>query len=856
MVTDPTWHPRARQPANDRQAVIDRHELLTEFLRFFEMEEDAISRDVEGMEPHVSQATRNALRPLTGILREAPDSGERVLKHLSEQADSPCPALIIPVESPILRFQHAMKSFPVIVLSLFSSSLIAAELGQVSGVEAQPLIAQTKRLIEALEFVGTPLAAARKQALERALSGENDAAVSTAIQAVLDPLCLAGVIINPESRVKVVPGPAKPVLVEGGWTVFLIKVHNEAGVTAPLLVQSPNARSMHNSPKEDLPDRWLDLATMDRQPLTRTLGGLELEYRILSLYSRDRGKREGKLQFDVGQGTQDLGFRNESNILFTCRPAHEVGLEVLDENGKPTTAAFEIRDHLGRVYPSQSKRAAPDFAFHPQIYRAHGETIRLPTGTYTIRNYRGPESLPQERQLEVDQNTGKLSFKIRRWIDPSLMGWWSGDHHIHAAGCAHYTNPTEGVHAPDMMRHCLGEDLKVGCNLTWGPCFDYQKKFFTGKDDKVSRYPYLLRYDIEVSGFGSHQSGHLCLLRLKDQMYPGGDSKHHWPKLCLNTLRWAKKQGALVGPAHSGWGLSVPGDELPNYNPPPFDGIGANEYIVDVTHTVEGPDGRQVPAVDFLSMVDTPYLWELNIWYHTLNCGFRTRISGETDFPCIYGERVGLGRSYVKLENKLTFDKWCEGIRQGRNYVGDGRSHLIGFQINDIEMGVGDSNVRLDRPGKVTTRVRAAAFLPEKPYPGIRDLPYQKKPYWHIERSRLGDSRDVTVEILVNGKAVAQRRLHADGSLKDLAFEVPIERSSWVAARILPSSHTNPVWVTVADKPVRASRRSAEWCLRGVNDCWKQKEKFIDQDELDDARKAYDHARNTYQRIIDESEIR
>ena len=115
------------------------------------------------------------------------------------------------------------------------------------------------------------------------------------------------------------------------------------------------------------------------------------------------------------------------------------------------------------------------------------------------------------------------------------MGWWSGDHHIHAAGCAHYTNPTEGVHAPDMMRHCLGEDLKVGANLTWGPCFDYQKQFFTGKDDSVSQFPYLLRFDVEVSGFGSHQSGHLCLLRLKQQMLPGGESKHHWPKLCLNT---------------------------------------------------------------------------------------------------------------------------------------------------------------------------------------------------------------------------------------------------------------------------------------------------------------------------------
>src|SRR5881275_2883420 len=113
-----------------------------------------------------------------------------------------------------------------------------------------------------------------------------------------------------------------------------------------------------------------------------------------------------------------------------------------------------------------------------------------------------------------------------------------------------------------------------------GPCFDYQKQFFCGTVDKVSKYPYLLRYDIEVSGFGSHQSGHLCLLRLKEEIYPGGDSKEHWPTLCLNTLRWAKRQGAVVGPAHSGWGLELNSNELPNYIVPPFNGIGANEYIV------------------------------------------------------------------------------------------------------------------------------------------------------------------------------------------------------------------------------------------------------------------------------------
>src|SRR5258707_8203162 len=54
-------------------------------------------------------------------------------------------------------------------------------------------------------------------------------------------------------------------------------------------------------------------------------------------------------------------------------------------------------------------------------------------------------------------------------------------HHIHAAGCAHYVKPTEGVHAPDMMRHCLGEDLKVGANLTWGPCFKSRSEEHTSE---------------------------------------------------------------------------------------------------------------------------------------------------------------------------------------------------------------------------------------------------------------------------------------------------------------------------------------------------------------------------------------
>jgi hypothetical protein len=719
-------------------------------------------------------------------------------------------------------------------------------------VSVQPLVAQVRRLIEALDYLGNPLPQTVKEGLNRALQEPNEQEALRKIQALLDPHCLFYVQINPESRVKVAQGSAKPELLEAGWRQFLVKVQNQAGVTAELKATSPNAQSLYNSPKSDLRDRWLDMQMFNGQPLKKQLSGLELEYRIVQLYSKDAGKREAKISFNVGQGTQDLGFRSEADVLFSCVPTKELTFRVRDEENKPTMAMFLIKDKQGRVYPSQTKRLAPDFAFHPQVYRADGERIKLPPGEYTVVCKRGPEYLEQTQRLTMSSRPKSLSVALKRWVDPAKQGWWSGDHHIHAAGCAHYTNPTEGVHAPDMMRHCLGEDLKVGCNLTWGPCFDYQKQFFTGKDDKVSRYPYLLRYDIEVSGFGSHESGHLCLLRLKDQMYPGGNSSKHWPKLCLNTLRWAKAQGAVCGPAHSGFGLEPSSFDLPSYTVPAFNSIGAMEYIADVTHLLPGPDGALVPAVDFISTVDTPYLSELNIWYHTLNCGYRTRISGETDFPCITGERVGVGRSYVKLDNKLDYESWCEGIRNGRSYVSDGRSHLIGFRVQDRNVGEQGSEVALNAPGEVEISAQISALLDTTPDRSISKTDPNRWPYWHLEKARIGESREVPVEVIVNGYPVARQNIVADGTARDMKFRVKITQSSWVALRILGSSHTNPVFVLVGGKPIRASRRSAEWCRKSVDQCWSQKQRFIGKDEMEEAIRVYDHARQAYQRIESE----
>jgi hypothetical protein len=781
----------------------------------------------------------------------------------------------------------------------------------VNVTEPQPLLAQAIRLDDALSSLGSLLASSDSRKLKALQQRPANAEIAREIQTILDPYCLALVEINPEARVKVVRGPATADLLQNGWKTFLVKIHNEAAVNSVLEAESPNAEPMFHgstgaprrkdeniiSPGE-VANRFLELSMYRQRPMTKQLSGLKLEYAILQIYSRAAGQREAKIGFHIGQGTQDIGFRNTVDILFNCLPSVKVVFRIKDEDGSPTTASLVITDGIERIledpereplpkdyrltlayrrnweegkfdgatdrrgtkrliglYPLPSRRHAggdefPDFFFHPQVYRADGEHVYLPPGSYQIVFGRGPEYLSQTQRVEIPANSEsfEVSLRLKRWVHMAKLGWYSGDHHVHAAGCSHYESPEEGVQPEHMWRQALGEDLNVACVLSWGPCWYHQKTFFKGKAHPLSNERNVMRYDVEVSGFPSSHAGHVCLLRLKEDDYPGTAKIEEWPSWTLPVLKWARSQGAAVGYAHSGWGLepTEPTQALPNYVMPKFDGIGANEYIVTVTHG----------AVDFFSAGDTPLPWELNMWYQTLNSGFRVRLSGETDFPCIFDDRVGLARTYARLEGKLDFDRFVDMIQDGRSYVSDGKSHLVDFKVNNVELGTQQSEVKLVAPQKIQITAKAAAYLPElQDEIGaiIASRAPHLPPYWDVERARVGKSRKVAVELIVNGEPVEKRELVADGQWQELRFERQVDRSSWAALRIAYSSHTNPIFVLVDDKPVRASRRSAEWCRRGVDRCWEMKRTRIRPEELKDAEAAYDEARKVYDRIIQES---
>jgi len=715
-----------------------------------------------------------------------------------------------------------------------------AQTAKVEGVPKQPLVVQIEAVEEALHFLGRPVTEADQQKLQKAAQLPDAEAVAS-IQETLDPYALVVIDIDPNRKLTVTPASGTTnKLTKNGWTTFLVKVINRANSTDPMFVDSPEAampydfsrmqveRSVYEDqftdvmlekhfhigttwgtwgggypykepPQPELQneagnlwpahgdlsfmptkDRWAAVGLYSQPPLSPNLSGLGLEYVVLQVYSRDEGKHIMTMSFNIGSvqssGTGSVpyvqanpGLRGEAKLDFDVGAAVPVKLKISDEDGSPTAARFLVKDKSGRVYPYRAKRYAPDLFFQNHIYRYDGETVELPPSDYTFEVRRGPHHTVQTRAVTVQAGTTPtLEFKLTRWIDPESLGYTSDDKHVHTAGCLHYNDPTYGLTPEDMLRYAVGEDLDIADIMIWGPNFYYQKKkYFTGKPSPVSTDKNVVTHNLEISQFPSSAGGHTSGHGLKEIDYQGTKRMKDWPSYTLPVLKWIQSQGGLSSYTHSGFGLDVQSTKLPNYITPPMDSIGANEYIMTVAHG----------AVDWIGVGNTNFISELNIWYHTLNAGFNTLIGGETDWPCINGDSIGRGRSYIKTGGgRVDYDKSMQVVKRGGPmYVSDGRSHLMNFKVNGQEQSrVQGEAVKLDKPATVKVTADVAAYLPEKaetveilrvPYPidsravryvpmpqpktiKIQDLPilgvsWRNIPWWHLERARIGDSRNV-----------------------------------------------------------------------------------------------------------------
>ena len=120
------------------------------------------------------------------------------------------------------------------------------------------------------------------------------------------------VFISPESRVRVLEGNVVPGLVQHAWVDAPIAIENQAGVTSSIRWES---EQFVDDRLGESRMRWLRVELVPDTPLT----GAYWEHRAIRIWSRDQGVRAAAIRVNVGQGTQDLGFRGELAQTFLIK---------------------------------------------------------------------------------------------------------------------------------------------------------------------------------------------------------------------------------------------------------------------------------------------------------------------------------------------------------------------------------------------------------------------------------------------------------------------------------------------------------------------------------------------------------
>ena len=128
----------------------------------------------------------------------------------------------------------------------------------------------------------------------------------------LDQPVFLSVIISPESRVRVLEGNLVPGLIQHAWVDAPIAIENQAGVTSSIRLES---EQFLDDGLGESRMRWLRVELVPDTPLT----GASREHRKLRIWSRDQGVRAAAIRVNIGQGTQDLGFRGELAQTFLVR---------------------------------------------------------------------------------------------------------------------------------------------------------------------------------------------------------------------------------------------------------------------------------------------------------------------------------------------------------------------------------------------------------------------------------------------------------------------------------------------------------------------------------------------------------
>jgi peptidoglycan/xylan/chitin deacetylase (PgdA/CDA1 family) len=439
---------------------------------------------------------------------------------------------------------------------------------------------------------------------------------------------------------------------------------------------------------------------------------------------------------------------------------------------------------------------------------AHPFRIELLPGRYTFTIERGKEFFPETREVEVERGLPKQTIRLRRWINMSERGWYSGDTHNHR-------DPAE---LPNVM---LAEDVNVGLPMVdWttassvGPSSSgrgFQGNFGDGAvevDDTHAWQPRNTEYEIFRTGDKDHTLGALLILnhqtRFDQSVFP-----------LQAVADKARREGALLDLEKHNWPWSLA--LVPVLKVDLFE-LANNHHW----ETEYGVRNWAVPAPPWMGLAgsgtDNERDWTLygfQTYYALLNCGFRLRPAAGTANG-VHPVPLGFSRVYVHLDKPFSFDAWMLGLAAGRSFVSTGPMIMA----------------RTDGqwPGAAVTN--------------------QSNEY-RLECKVSSEQPLESIELVVNG-AVTKRFEPQNTKTGAGSFETSVSTAfrpsttSWLAWRCFEKrpnnrfrfAHTAPWFFDIPGKPLRPRRAETDWFVASVNAEIVRSQNIAPETLIDDYRRA------------------
>jgi hypothetical protein len=448
------------------------------------------------------------------------------------------------------------------------------------------------------------------------------------------------------------------------------------------------------------------------------------------------------------------------------------------ESGLPVAATVSVTGSEGKDIDLDGEHEFVVYLGKKRWYVDGTFSVTTLDDSLNIEIRRGLEIHPvRETVCLSDEIPDPVEFRLKRWINMTDMGYYSGDTHVHF------------LETGSAFLQMQAEDLHVVNLLTSD--FTHDREKFTGTLDPVSTKDHLVYVGQEIRDW---QLGHACLLGLKKIIEPydyfGGQLNFMGPDnpnvLLSPRLKESRKHQATIVWAHFS---NLPGLES---------AIAIPLGLIDALELMTYDDPIKLPShwtpwdYSGMSQTDFTVMRGMDLYYQYLNAGFRLPLTAGSDKM---GEDIPVGsnRQYVQIEGEATYDNWIVGLKSGTGFITNGP--MLSFEVDDHPAGE-----VISFEGKRTVRIYLEA---KSLYPFGR------------------------LEIVVNGKVVAWEILPDYFTPRDiyavkLETEVTLSESAWIAGRvtsqntpgILPRgltvfAHSNPVYFLQHGESIHIEKSAA-----------------------------------------------